>query len=237
MIFIEKRKWWPIYIDNIPTNYLVSNDAIVYNVKTKTILTGSHDARGYIIVSIWFDKKLYSKKVHRLVAEAFIPNPENKPTVNHKDGNKENNYDWNLEWATHKENIDHAIETGLRNINGINSSSNIYTEEQVHEVCKLLEMNKSPKEISILLNVSPNLPSRIKYLGKWKDIAKNYNIPQAKKVPWKNKNIIIELFNQGYSNIDIINELKLEDNKSVRSNLNHIKWKYNKSKISTTIEN
>ena len=113
----------------------------------------------------------------------------------------------------------------------------IYTEEQVHEVCKLLEMNKSPKEISILLNVSPNLPSRIKYLGKWKDIAKNYNIPQAKKVPWKNKNIIIELFNQGYSNIDIINELKLEDNKSVRSNLNHIKWKYNKSKISTTIEN
>jgi len=74
------------------------------------------DRRGYL--TVWLCKNSTQKnyKVHRLVATAFIQNPEGKKTVNHIDGNKQNNAVENLEWATHSENIIHANKTGLRTV-------------------------------------------------------------------------------------------------------------------------
>lgn len=68
----------------------------------------------YLQVDLWKNNIRTKFSVHRLVAEAFIPNPYDLPEVNHKDGNRENPNAENLEWCTRSQNINHAIQTGLR---------------------------------------------------------------------------------------------------------------------------
>lgn len=70
--------------------------------------------------------------IHRAVAIAFIPNPDNKPTVNHKDGNKHNNCVENLEWATYSENTQHAVNTGLIKTGEL---SHMYGKRGSHHPC------------------------------------------------------------------------------------------------------
>lgn len=74
-------------------------------------MTKSKDKDGYLIVNLNKNNKCYKKKIHRLVAEVFISNPENKPQVNHIDENKQNNCYLNLEWVTNKENSNHGTKT------------------------------------------------------------------------------------------------------------------------------
>ena len=99
--------------------YKISNNGYIYSVPRNGTKGGllkiSLDKYGYCRVSL-HDKNHHTKfvQIHRLVAEAFIPNPENKPTVNHKDGNKQNNNVENLEWATYSEQLNHCFRNKLR---------------------------------------------------------------------------------------------------------------------------
>lgn len=95
--------------------YLVSNLGNVKSVNTGIIRRPTLGKRGYysVLLSLGSAKKCKLKTIHRLVAENFIPNPDNKPFVNHKDGNKQNNSIDNLEWCTNGENIQHAYDNGM----------------------------------------------------------------------------------------------------------------------------
>lgn len=88
--------------------YQISNLGNFKKGKQK-LKTHKNKRNGYIYIAVYNGKyKLF--RVHKLVAQLFIANPENKPFVNHIDGNKENNKIENLEWCTQKENVKHAIE-------------------------------------------------------------------------------------------------------------------------------
>jgi len=98
------------------------------------ILKPSDNGIGYFVVRLSKDGIEIGYLVHQLVANAFIPNPENKPEVNHKDGIKSNNFVWNLEWNTSKENCDHKINVLGKNCNGEKQGNHKLKELQVIEI-------------------------------------------------------------------------------------------------------
>lgn len=91
----------------------IYNTGAIRTTKGKILSIGKNKL-GYSQVSLSKHDKQYSRRVHRLVAEAFILNPNNKTQVNHIDGNKENNKVENLEWCTKSENELHAYKMGLK---------------------------------------------------------------------------------------------------------------------------
>ena len=102
------------------------------------ILSDRIDNKGYKSCCLFKDGKRKYMSVHRLVAFNFIDNPENKPCVNHIDGNKLNNNFENLEWCTYQENTQHAFKNGLIKIRyGENSPTCKITNDQVAEIRSL----------------------------------------------------------------------------------------------------
>lgn len=95
-------------IDGYEGLYQVSNLGRVKRVNTGRVLKGVKDRKGYLIVNLCKNGSQSTKKIHRLVAQAFISNPESKPQVNHIDENKTNNMVSNLEWMTSTENNNHG---------------------------------------------------------------------------------------------------------------------------------
>ena len=117
--------------------YKVDENGNVFSVRNNKLLKRMMFPSGYEYVHLCNGKgktKLF--RVHRLVAETFIPNPNNLPEVNHKDGDKLNNNVKNLEWCTNLENMRHSVETGLRNIKGENNPSAKLTVKDVINIRK-----------------------------------------------------------------------------------------------------
>lgn len=121
--------------------------------------------KGYLKVFLRKDNKSYPKVIHRLVAEAFVDNLENKPEINHIDGDKTNNRSTNLEWCTRQENIQHSLENGL----GSRTPAAKLTKEQVKEIKQLLT-NESCASIGRKYGVSRHTIADIKKGKSWKNV-------------------------------------------------------------------
>ena len=109
----QTEQWEPIA--DSKGIYYISNqgNAKSYKFCNERFLKPSLATTGYFVIGICTNGKKKNFPIHRLVAQTFIPNPQNKPQVNHRDGNKLNNNIDNLEWVTAKENSKHALDMGL----------------------------------------------------------------------------------------------------------------------------
>ena len=117
--------------------YQVSNYGRLKSLhrKTEKIIGSNKDSDGYPRCSLCKNGTHKSLKVHQFVSLCFIPNPQNKPLINHKNGDKENNCVWNLEWVTNRENVLHSLELGLQKpLSGENCSHSVLTNKEVKRI-------------------------------------------------------------------------------------------------------
>lgn len=128
-------------------HYSINEAGAVLNNKSGKFLKPSLNENGYLYISLWSENKAYPKTVHRLVALTYIPNPENKPFVNHLDANRSNPHKDNLEWCTQSENIKHAY-----NIGNMSQKKNFTSEELDWLLAEVLT-GRNMTDLAIQMNV------------------------------------------------------------------------------------
>jgi len=227
-------------IYKIQTKYLITEDSRIFNIFTEKELKGyiSKDT-GYKVVNLQLGKagEYKTQLIHRLVGKGFIPNPENLPVINHEDGDKLNNDISNLVWCTYSYNNYHAFRTGLKKPTSVSSEKcnlTTHTIEEATLVCELLSKGISPKKISNDYNLGYDFVLRIRKRETWKELSKNYKFKKTKKASAifsYNELVKIEnLFKQGFSVREVINEMGWEYDEKIRSNVKHLKSKFEKGK-------
>lgn len=161
---------------NLDSMYLVSKFGEVFSLFTNRLLKSSlSKGTGYLVVNIRKEGKRQPVYIHRLVAEAFLPNPLDLPEVNHIDGIKTNNKLENLEWVTGQENKDHSVRTGLT-LRGTSLPQSRLTDEEVLEICRLFSKGYSTGEILLLNKFTTNRNQLLNIRSRrdWTHISKDF---------------------------------------------------------------
>ena len=181
--FVPDNEHWrpsPVF----PDRYLISDCGKLFSISSGRIIEPEITFKGYHRYYLYRNGECRKMKAHRLVALAFIPNPENKREVNHISCVKTCNWVGNLEWVTSAENKQHARAHGLyHEVHGQDKKNAKYTDEQIHQVCKYLQDGKHPLEISKIMGIPVSCPKTIKYCGRWKHISSQYEIPMSGEIP------------------------------------------------------
>ena len=165
--------WKPV--NGFEEKYEISNLGRIKNIKTNQILKMTNKYGDYFAIILYDKTHKKSTRIHRLVAETFIPNPLNLKEVNHIDGNKQNNRVDNLEWCTRSENINHALVNGLSNMDHLNK----YNKNKfANKYGKIFQCDKSKQ----ILNVFKNLEEAYNKTGVCKrNILQVINHQQGRK--------------------------------------------------------
>lgn len=137
--------------------------------KTK-VLTPTQDHKGYLRVALNKNGRQKRVFVHRLVAKTFIENHEDKPQVNHLDGDKTNNHVSNLEWCTNQENIKHSYKNGLRTGTNHVGERNNMSKLSDSIVIEIINSDKSVSELAILYSVSKSAIYKIRQRKRWRHL-------------------------------------------------------------------
>ena len=155
--------------------YIVFNNGDVFNKQTGHKLKSHVGTRGYVMVDLNHNICL----VHRLVAESFVPNPLNKPCVNHINGIKTDNRAENLEWCTHSENNQHAYDNNLSHaVCGEKHYSSKFTQDEIREIRRLYKTNKpeySQANLARKYGVGPTTMHDIVHNKRYKEVLNKEN--------------------------------------------------------------
>jgi len=155
-------------IKNTNRNLIILDSGKIFDADKNCLTPVFENNNGYLKINIRAGKQGY---IHRLVAEAFIPNPHNKPCVNHIDGDKKNNHPSNLEWVTYSENNKHAHENGLmprQDRRGAMNGNNKLNEIQVRIIRRLRNDYKMKvRHICELFNIGATTVSEISSGKRW----------------------------------------------------------------------
>ena len=157
------------------SDYEITQNGDIINKRNGRKIKPQKNDKGYLRVSIG-GKLMF---VHRLVAEKYVPNPNNKPQVNHIDGNKLNNNYTNLEWTTNKENRQHALTHNLH-LCGEQCNWSKLNEEAVIYIRK--NKNIFSSELAKKFNVSVGAINSVKYYQTWKHLKRYAELPQNEVV-------------------------------------------------------
>lgn len=137
---------------------------------------------GYLDVVLRVNKERVRSMVHRLVALTYVPNPDNKPQVNHIDNIRDSNHYSNLEWVTAAENIQHAARQGrLNDTSGDNHGFATLTNEQVHEICKRIVLGESLTRLAEEFGSNVKTLSNIRTGKRWTSISSQYDLKYIPK--------------------------------------------------------
>lgn len=197
------------------SKYSIDRFGNIYSSYSKRFLKLSIGMDNYYKVTLVNDDgKPSYLRVSRLVGIAYIPNPENKPVINHIDGDKLNNFVGNLEWSTVAENTQHSYNTGLQTIN---NGHEVTDFRVVHEICKLLEQGVRPKEISEIVGIKKRKVDEIRTKEYWSSISDEYNfdsVTRENRLQLSKVKLVCELLASGKS-VSEIEKLAKVGNTSV----------------------